>query len=166
MTTQTVIGWQDAVYQLMLDRLVSPDLKVFRATVSPRTFNMSHGVRINAGRRAGHSTLARKILAELDAVVLVVPTNAEPPYSDKARHEAELRKTGHEDLANHIWVSRPLDIAPMRGGIELIKSDVLQKTFAPIQGKEICVVDAASRFSEDEIEVLRATPWAMYVELG
>lgn len=158
MNVAASIAWQDAVIG-MAKEVMDPLMGSLRATLSPRGFNMSHGLRVNMGRRRGHSTLARRILMEMNAI-LVVPTMA-PPFSDLQQHSAELKKLGREDLIKNIWPSRPLDIVG-----DTCKQDVIDKAFEPFTGKTVCVVDAASRLSDDELELLRATTWMLYVELG
>lgn len=158
-------AWQDALVTTVVARLGSRQLDGFRALYSPRAFNMDFGVRVNYGRRAGHSTVARRLLNQFDGSVLVVPTTNAPPFADEARHAAELKREGREDLIERIWPSRPLDIVSIDGS-GLTRQDVIEKTFAPLKGASICIVDAASRLSEDELEILRATSWRAYVELG
>jgi hypothetical protein len=136
--------WQQAV----LDYLEADDSEKFRKVYSPRSFNLDFGVRINMGRRQGHSTLAQMILERYPNSVLVLPTET-APYYHKQKYPKELH--------DRIWVCSPQEAVG--------KFEIMSRAFEPLKSASILVIDNASFLSEWELETLRAASWLKYVEL-
>jgi hypothetical protein len=158
----TIRPWQWAViWELIRDRQAFDQM---RSSYTPHTFNTNYGVRASFGRRAGHSSLARVLLASLHKAMLVVPSS-EPPFSRKPQHVRALEDAGRPDLADKIWVSRPVDIVAAIEG-EPTRDDLLEKRLSPFSDADYCIVDDAAYMSQDELRLLRSIPWNRYIELA
>jgi hypothetical protein len=132
--------WQQAV----LEYLEDTTFERFRDLNTPRTYNLEFGIRINMGRRRGHTSLAQMVLEKFPDAVMVVPTEV-------------MRKRLPKELHDRIWVCSPQEA--------IGKADIISKIFEPLKSGKILIIDNASYLSEWELETLRAGSWDKYVEL-
>lgn len=142
-----LLPWQEAVMGLILEALGGK--------------NKAH-MKINVGRRGGHTTLAAEVVKRMpDRACTIVPNEA-MPYAHK-QHLAKMLAS----LEDRIWVSSPLEAVHNDGVAgKVTKYDILERNFDPLAGKEICIVDGASHFSQWELDPIRLADWKVLVELG
>lgn len=147
--------WYDSVVEYVVGGL-SPRLARLADMGSNRTRNVDYGIRVNFGRRQGHTTLAQMLASEFDDVVVIVHHEED---------EKRFVKPNTELLQPRVWVSRPLDIVPQEAS-GWSRDDVVNRAYPPLKDARVCVVDGASGMSLDELELLRAAKWGAYIELS
>lgn len=130
--------WQEAVIDYLSSGSKVP------ASGTSRTQNLDYGVRVNFGRRAGHTTLAYEILRRFPDACLIVP------------HELDAKRAPAE-IRDRVMVSSP--------GEAHSKRAIMEKNVPVLCNAKILVIDGASRISKWELETLRAAKWDRYVEL-
>lgn len=147
-----VLELEPNIWQLsVLDQIQDPPNQALReqmrATISTGAFNLSLGIRVNYGRRAGHTTLAAMILERFPEAIVVVPE----------RQLGIIRRYApmHTDR-----------IIPARFPDTHEKFAIMSKSEGPWNEASICVVDNASMFTEWELAPLRSAYWDHYIELA
>lgn len=137
-----LLPWQQSV----IDHLLAAPKSTLGTN---RMRNVDHGVMVNFGRRAGHTTLAKYILENFPNACVVVCSD-KLPYHDLAQFP--------ESVHSRIFVSTPQEAVG--------KKTIIEKAVEPLKSAEICIVDNARRFSDWELEPMRNAPWLKYVELA
>lgn len=139
--------WQQAILDLVLEELAK---------------GRKRHIIINAGRRAGHTTLAAALLQSTKGHSCAIVPNKDMPYAHK-QHLVKLLDGNDES----VWVSTPLEAEPNDGVVSTVtKYDIIDRTFEPLRGKELCVIDGASHYSQWELDPIRMAEWTVLVELG
>ena len=143
--------WQQAVF----DEIVRERGEAYetpRRLQSPGLFNREFGIRVNMGRRMGHTTLALEVLRRCEKAIFVVPFReqiknfpVEAQVFSRIFCPPATFEEASEESADQWLKDEPL----LRGGLETI-----------------LIVDNASYVHPYFSNVLRAAPWFRYVDLG